>query len=271
MICINNLTFRYPDGTLALDSVDLNIHKGEFVAIVGKNGCGKSTILRHMNGLLLPTEGSVIVKGMDTSDPFSLLKIRHTAGMVFQDPGSQFIGMTVEEDVAFGPENLALPPEKIQSLVNRSLREVGMLEHRNHTPRTLSGGQKQKVAFASVLAMEPEVILFDEVTSMLDSNTRKDILDIIKKLHKNGTTVVYVTHRLEELVYADRLVVMDKGCIIHDGNPRAILSKENPVSFGFDLPPVIELARRLADEKIIDSSLLPLSKEELREVLCQLM
>ncbi|WMW21913.1 ATP-binding cassette domain-containing protein [Methanolobus mangrovi] len=271
MICINNLSFRYPDGTLALDSVDLNIRKGEFIAIVGKNGCGKSTILRHMNGLLLPCEGSVTVKGMDTSDPSSLLKIRHTAGMVFQDPGSQFIGMTVEEDVAFGPENLGLSPEEIQFFVNRSLQDVGMLEHRNHTPRTLSGGQKQKVALASVLAMGPEIILFDEVTSMLDASSGKDILDLIKKLHKNGTTVVYVTHRLEELAYADRLVVMDKGRIIHDGNPRTILSKENPVSFGFALPPVIELARRLADENIIDPSLLPLSKEELREVLCQLM
>ncbi|WP_094227070.1 energy-coupling factor transporter ATPase [Methanolobus psychrotolerans] len=271
MIFINNLSYRYPNGTLALDSVDLHIRKGEFIAIAGKNGCGKSTLLRHINGLLVPCEGYVVVKGMDTSDTSHIQDIRRVAGMVFQDPESQFIGMTVEEDVAFGPENLGLPPEEIQNRVDSSLNIMGMMGQKNHTPRTLSGGQKQKVALASVLAMEPEVILFDEVTSMLDSMSRNDILLHVKQLHENKTTVVYVTHHLEELVYADRLVVMDKGRVIHDGNPRIILRQGNPLNLGIELPPVIELSRRLCDSGLITPAFFPLSVEELREVLCQLM
>ncbi|SFM47354.1 energy-coupling factor transporter ATPase [Methanolobus profundi] len=271
MIHIKDISYRYPDNTLAIDSLSLNINKGEFVAIAGKNGCGKSTLLRHMNGLLLPCQGSVVVNGMDTSDPSSLMDIRRTAGMVFQDPGSQFIGMTVEEDVAFGPENLGLSQREINERVDLSLQNVGMEGYRYHTPRSLSGGQKQKVALASVLAMKPDIILFDEVTSMLDPCSRKDILSLIENLHENGTTVVYVTHHLEELVHADRLVVMENGRIVHDGHPREILSRNDPEQFGSDLPPVIELARRLADSGLIpaDPSSFPLSRAELREVLCR--
>ncbi|MDY0388473.1 MAG: energy-coupling factor transporter ATPase [Methanolobus sp.] len=271
MIRINNLIYRYPDGTQVLDSVSLDICKEEFVAIAGKNGSGKSTLLRHMNALLLPTEGSVIVNGMDTTDPSSILNIRQMTGMVFQDPESQFLGMTVEEDLAFGPENLGLLQEEIRKRVNRAVQNVGMQEYKDHTPRSLSGGQKQKVALASVLAMEPEIILFDEVTSMLDPKSRKEILDLITQLNENGTTVVYITHRLEELVHADRLIVMENGSITHNGNPRIILSQGDAMNFGFELPPMIELAKRLCDSGFIDPACFPLSREELREALCRLI
>ena len=270
MIKIENLSYRYPDGTPALDSITLKIRKGEFVAIAGKNGCGKSTLLRHINGLLQPDSGSVTVKGMDTSDPSKLQEIRRTASMVFQDPQSQFIGMTVEDDIAFGPENLGLSSSEIQKRVSAALESVGMSDYRYNTPRTLSGGQKQKIALASVLAMEPEIILFDEVTSMLDSDSKKDILLLIKTLHETGTTIIYVTHLVEELVLADRLVLMENSSIIQNGNPREIISKISSGSFGFDVPPIIELSKKLVDARIIAPSFLPLSKEELREALCQL-
>jgi energy-coupling factor transport system ATP-binding protein len=271
MIHINNLSYRYPDGTLVLDSVSMDVHKGEFVAIAGKNGSGKSTLLRHMNGLMLPSEGSVVVKGMDTIDSSFILNIRQIAGMVFQDPQSQFIGMTLEEDVAFGPENLGLPQEDIRKRVDMSLQDVGMQEYKHQTPGSLSGGQKQKVALASVLAMKPEIILFDEVTSMLDPYSRGEILGLITQLHENGTTIVYVTHRLEELVHADRLIVMENGRITHNGDPRVILSQGNVVDSGFEFPPVIELAKRLCDSGFIDPACFPLSREKLMEALCQLM
>lgn len=270
MIQIENLSYRYPSGTLALDSITLNIRKGEFVAIAGKNGCGKSTLLRHINGLLLPTEGSVSVKEMDTSDKSKLQDIRRIAAMVFQDPQSQFIGMTVEDDIAFGPENLSLPSSEIKRRVSTALESVGMSAYRHKTPRTLSGGQKQKVALASILAMEPEVILFDEVTSMLDSDSRKDILSLLKQLHEAGSTIIYVTHLVEELVLADRLLLMENGHIIQNGNPREIIAKISSGSFGFDAPPIIELSKKLLDAGIIPPSFLPLSKDELREALCRL-
>ncbi len=270
MIKITNLSYRYPDGTLALNSVNLDIKKGEFVVIAGKNGCGKSTLLRSINGLILPSEGSVAVNGMYTSDRSRVMDIRRMAGMIFQNPESQFIGMTVEEDVAFGPENLSLSTEEIHKLVEKSLRAVEMHEFRDHTPRILSGGQKQKIALASVLAMEPGIILLDEVTTMLDPDSRNEILSLVKRLHENGTTIVYVTHLLEELVHADRLVVMEEGRIMHDGDPRTILSQAKVTTFGFNLPPIIELSRKLRDSGIIDRTTFPLSKDELMEALCQL-
>lgn len=272
MIHIKDLTYRYPDGTLAINSLSMDIKKGEFIAIAGKNGCGKSTLLRHMNGLLFPSEGSVMVNNMDTTDPSSLFDIRRMVGMVFQDPQSQFIGMNVEEDIAFGPENLGLSQQNIRDRVDGALLDVDMQEYIYHTPRFLSGGQKQKVALASILAMEPEIILFDEVTSMLDPCSRKDILTLIERLHEKGTTIVYVTHRFEELVHADRLIIMGNGHLRLDGVPREILRRADPDDLGFAHPPIIELARNLADAGLISSEApsFPLSREELREVLCQL-
>ncbi|WP_407354983.1 energy-coupling factor transporter ATPase [Methanolobus sp. WCC5] len=270
MIRLENVTYHYNKRVPALDSVSIDIDQGEFVGVIGKNGSGKTTILRHMNGLLLPGEGSVTVKGMDTKDPSSIFKIRQVAGMVFQDPGSQFIGMTVEEDIAFGPENLGLPPGEIRRRVENSLSAVGMTGYNDHTPRTLSGGQKQKVALASVLAMEPEVILFDEVTSMLDPDSRKEVLSLITQLHENGTTIIYVTHCLEELVHADRLIIMEKGRIKHDDNPRLLIGQGNVVNSGLGLPTVMELSRRLLEAGFFEPASFPLSREELRDLLCQL-
>jgi energy-coupling factor transport system ATP-binding protein len=268
MINIDNLSYRYPDGTDALDSISLNVHKGEFVAVAGKNGCGKSTLLRHINGLLQPGKGSVVVKGMDTCDLLNLQNIRRTAGMIFQNPQSQFIGMTVEEDVAFGPENLGLHSSDINRRVTEALESTGMSGYRHNTPKTLSGGQKQKVALASILAMQPEIILFDEVTSMLDLRSRNDILALIKQLNEAGTTIIYVTHLLEELVHADRLVLMENGRITHNGCPRGIISRISSNDFGFDLPPIIELSKKLMDAGIIDDAFFPLSKDELLEAIC---
>lgn len=270
MISIQNVSFRYDEGAPALDSVSLEIDKGEFVAITGRNGSGKSTLLRHINGLILPGEGFVFIKGMDTKDISSLFNIRQVAGMVFQDPDSQFIGMTVAEDIAFGPENLGLPTAEIRRRVESSLSAVGMEGYKDHTPRKLSGGQKQKVALASVLAMEPELILFDEVTSMLDPDSRMDVLWLIKQLHENGATVVYVTHCLDELVHADRLIIMEKGRITHDGNPRLLIAQGDVMNSALGLPPVMELSRRLLNAGFFEHSCFPLSREELRDVLCQL-
>ncbi|MDG6243068.1 MAG: energy-coupling factor transporter ATPase [Methanolobus sp.] len=270
MISIQNVSYSYNGHIPALHSVSVEIYKGEFVAIIGGNGSGKSTLLRHINGLLLPSAGSVTIKGMDTKDISSVFNIRQIAGMVFQDPGSQFIGMTVGEDIAFGPENLGLPPKEIRRRVESSLSAVGMAGYNDHTPGKLSGGQKQKVALASVLAMEPEVILFDEVTSMLDPDSRMDILSLIKQLHENGTTVVYVTHCLDELVHADRLIIMEKGHITHDGDPRLLISRGDVMNSGLGLPPIMELSRRLLNAGFFEPGCFPLSREELRDVLCQL-
>ncbi len=198
MIHINNLSYRYPDGTLALDGVDMSIEKGEFVALIGKNGCGKTTLVRHLNALLTPTEGSVSVFGMDTKDRSGVWNIRQTVGMVFQNPQTQFVGTTLEEDVAFGPENLTLPPNEIRKRVDRSLREVGLLEYKTHAPKALSGGQMQRAAIAGVLAMEPECIVLDEVTSMLDPGSRGNVLDIIQQLHQRGN-IISTGHGTQQL------------------------------------------------------------------------
>ncbi len=271
MIQLNNVSYCYNENDYALDSVSLEIKKGEFIGIAGRNGSGKSTLIRLINGLLLPLQGNVNVMGMDTMDNDSIIGIRKIAGMVFQDPQSQFIGMTVGEDVAFGPENLGLSHEDICGRVDTSLKAVGMYIYKDHTPRALSGGQKQKVALASILAMEPELILFDEATSMLDPVASEEVLKLIKQLHNKGVTIVYVTHRLEELIFADRLIIMDKGRIMHDDNPRKLLNEENILDSGIYLPPIIELSRRLCSEQVIEPIRLPISREELMEALCQLM
>ncbi len=241
MIHINNLSYRYPDGTLALDGVDMSIEKGEFVALIGKNGCGKTTLVRHLNALLTPTEGSVSVFGMDTKDRSGVWNIRQTVGMVFQNPQTQFVGTTLEEDVAFGPENLALPPNEIRKRVDRSLREVGLLEYKSHAPKALSGGQMQRAAIAGVLAMEPECIVLDEVTSMLDPESRGNVLDTIQQLHHGGKTIIFVTQRIEEILsLADRIVSMDNGKIEFMGTPHEYLA-----SVESDIPAITNLMRKL--------------------------
>ncbi len=245
MIRIEDLSYDFPDGAQGLKQINLKIERGEFLGIVGRNGSGKSTLVRHLNGLLKPTEGKVSINGMDTADPSNLLKIRQTVGMVFQNPYTQFVGTTLEEDVAFGPENLALPPEEIRERVDRALEVVGLENFKNHSPKTLSGGQSQCAAIASALAMKSECIVFDEISSMLDSRSREQVREIIRKLRKKVRTIVYVTHRLEEVLYADRVIIMDRGEIVREGSPKTVFKASDPGKFGLELPPVVELLNSL--------------------------
>jgi energy-coupling factor transport system ATP-binding protein len=269
MIDIRKLRYNYPNGTLALDSVDMYIGRGEFLVIAGRNGSGKSSLVRHMNALLLPSGGSVYVNGLCTSQKKHHLGIRRAVGMVFQEPDSQFIGMTVEEDIAFGPENLGLPSSRIRELVDISMATLGISELRFHSPRSLSGGQKQKVALAGVLAMEPECIIFDEVTSMLDPISRQEVLEAIRRIHAEGTTIVHVTHRLEEALDADRLVIMDSGRIVADAPPRNVFMEHDLEGYGIETPVMVALSKMLAGAGLSVTGL-ALTKEELLEDICQL-
>lgn len=257
MIKIENLTFRYPDGTEALKEIQLRIKKGEFVALLGRNGSGKSTLLKHLNGLLQPSEGKVFVKGLDSSDNSNLLKIRQRVGLVFQNPITQFVGTTLEEDVAFGPENLGLPSAEIRKRVDWALAEVGLEAYKTRAPKTLSGGEQQGAALASVLALQPECLALDEPTSMLDPESRALFLRTLNKLWKKGQTLVYGTQRLEEILAADRVIVMDRGKIVRQGKPKEVLKAANTSTsgsepglktFGLKLPPLIELLNGLEAE-----------------------
>lgn len=248
MIRIENLSYRFSDGTESLRDINLRIKKGEFVALLGRNGSGKSTLVRHLNGLLRPSEGKVFVKGLDTTDSSNLRKIRQAVGMVFQNPATQFVGTTLEEDVAFGPENLALPGEEIRERVDRALSEVGLASFKSQAPKALSGGQQQCAAIACVLAMKPECIVFDEVTSMLDLESRELVMQIILKLRQKTRTLVYVTHRLEEVLAADRVIVMDRGEIMLTGRPEEVFKVPGLAAFGIKTPPVVELLNGLEAE-----------------------
>lgn len=245
MIRLEKVSYSYPDGTPALENINLAIKKGEFVAIIGKNGSGKSTLALHLNGLLKPQKGKVIIRGMDTRDISNLPGIRKLVGIVFQNPETQFVGRTVEEDLAFGPENLCLPPVEIRKCVDMALAETGFEKYRYRSPKTLSGGQGQFVALAGILAMRPECLVFDEVTSMLDPDSGTDVLERIRKLQRKGKTVVYITHNLEELHAADRIIVMDKGRIVLEGDPESVFADPSLQSLGLTLPSLIELAARL--------------------------
>lgn len=245
MIRLEKVSYSYPDGTSALENVTLAIKKGEFVGIIGKNGSGKSTLALHLNGLLKPQKGKVMVRGMDTRDLEKLQGIRKFVGIVFQNPETQFVGRTVEEDLAFGPENLCLPPVEIRKCVDTALAETGFEKYRYRSPKTLSGGQSQCVALAGILAMRPECLIFDEVTSMLDPNSGAAVLKRIKKLQRKGKTIVYITHNLEELHAADRIIVMEKGRIILEGDPESVFSDASLQNLGLTLPSLFELAVRL--------------------------
>ena len=242
VIQTERLTFAYEaeegeEPVPVLKGVDLTIEKGTFVAVIGHNGSGKSTLAKHFNGILLPTGGAVYVEGMDTADEELLIEIRRRVGMVFQNPDNQIVSNIVEEDVAFAPENLGYPSEEIRHRVDEALRMVGMYEYRTHAPHLLSGGQKQRIAIAGVLAMRPECIVFDEPTAMLDPRGRRDIISIIEKLRREGTTVVLITHHMDETVGADRIVVMDEGRVVRDGAPREIFADvEGLRALGMDVP-----------------------------------
>lgn len=254
MIKAENLVYEYgPAGDArhaALCGINLTIEQGEFVAIIGHNGSGKSTLAKHFNALLVPTSGTVKVKGMKTSDPRNLWKIRQTVGMVFQNPDNQIVATTVEEDVAFGPENLGVPPAEIRRRVREALECVDMLEYMRHAPHLLSGGQKQRVAIAGVIAMRPECIVLDEPTAMLDPSGRREVMRTITRLNREeGITIVLITHFMNEAVQADRVLVMEAGRIVLDGSPRKVFSRvETLRALHLDVPQVTELAHELNKE-----------------------
>lgn len=233
--------------TRAVDEVDLDVKKGDFVAILGHNGSGKSTLAKHINAILYPTEGTVWVDGMDTKDEKELWNIRQEAGMVFQNPDNQIIGQVVEEDVGFGPENMGVPTEEIWARVEESLKAVGMYEYRKYSPNKLSGGQKQRVSIAGVIAMHPQCIILDEPTAMLDPNGRREVVRAVRALNDvEGITVVLITHYMEEIIHADRVFVMDKGRIAMQGTPREIFSQvEKLKELRLDVPQVTLLAYEL--------------------------
>lgn len=231
----------------AIDELDVDINEGDFVAVLGHNGSGKSTLAKHINGLLLPTEGTVWVGDMDTRDEEHIWDIRKTAGMVFQNPDNQIIGNVVEEDVGFGPENIGVPTEEIWKRVDESLKAVGMTAYRLQSPNKLSGGQKQRVAIAGVMAMKPRCIVLDEPTAMLDPNGRKEVIKTVHQLNKaENITVLLITHYMEEAIDADRIIVMNDGRIAMDGKPVEIFSRVDELkALGLDVPQVTELAYEL--------------------------
>ena len=231
----------------AIDEVDIEAKEGQFIAILGHNGSGKSTLAKHLNAILMPTEGSVWVNGKNTSNPDELWDVRQSAGMVFQNPDNQIIGTVVEEDVGFGPENLGVPTDEIWQRVEESLKAVGMIEYRHHSPNKLSGGQKQRVAIAGVVAMEPKCIVMDEPTAMLDPVGRREVLKTVHKLRKQKkVTVILITHYMEEVVDADKIFVMDHGKVVMEGSPKEIFSKEDELkSYRMDVPQVTILADEL--------------------------
>lgn len=255
MIEIEKVVYEYKSNdkqVTALDEVSLQINEGEFVVVIGHNGSGKSTLAKHMNALLIPTSGDVKVKGMNTKDEALVWDIRQVAGMVFQNPDNQIVATIVEEDVAFGPENMGVPSAEIIKRVNESLKIVDMEEYRNKGPHLLSGGQKQRIAIAGVIAMRPKCIIFDEPTAMLDPSGRREVINTIKKLNKEeGITIIHITHFMEEAVDADRVIVMEDGNIVSQGTPREVFSRVDELkTLGLDVPQVTELAHQLIKEGI---------------------
>ena len=250
----------------AIDEVDIEAKEGQFIAILGHNGSGKSTLAKHLNAILMPTEGSVWVNGKNTSNPDELWNVRQSAGMVFQNPDYQIIGTVVEEDVGFGPENLGVPTDEIWQRVEESLKAVGMIEYRHHSPNKLSGGQKQRVAIAGVVAMEPKCIVMDEPTAMLDPVGRREVLKTVHKLRKQKkVTVILITHYMEEVVDADKIFVMDHGKVVMEGSPKEIFSKVDELkSYRLDVPQVTILADELR-KRGLDIPKGILRKEELVE------
>ena len=252
----------------AIDGVDLDVRAGQFIAILGHNGSGKSTLAKHLNALLFPTEGTVWVDGMDTKDGKNLWEIRREAGMVFQNPDNQIIAQVVEEDVGFGPENIGVPTEEIWERVEKSLKAVGMYEHRKKSPNRLSGGQKQRVSIAGVIAMEPKCIVMDEPTAMLDPNSRKEVIKAAMSLNREkGITIILITHYMEEAVQADRIFVMDEGKIAMQGTPEEVFSQvEKMQELDLDVPQVTLLAYELRKAGL-DIPAGILTKEELADAL----
>ena len=274
IIHIEHISFTYPEEEgretfAALDGVTLDIEAGSFVAVLGHNGSGKSTLAKHMNAVLLPTGGKVYVDGMDTWDEEVLLEIRRRVGMVFQNPDNQIVANVVEEDVAFGPENLGVPTEEIRRRVDAALKAVGMESFLLHAPHNLSGGQKQRIAIAGINAMEPKCIVLDESTAMLDPSGRREVLDTVRRLNREkGITIVLITHHMNEAAMADRVVVMDDGHVVMDGKPREILTRmEDLRAIGLDVPHTVELLHGLREDGF-DVPLDALTVEECADAVC---
>lgn len=276
MIKSEDLVFKYVNAEeqtekVAINHVSMEVKKGEFLVILGHNGSGKSTMAKHMNALLLPSGGKMYVDGLDTSDIENLWEVRRRAGMVFQNPDNQLVATIVEEDVAFGPENLGVDPKEIIERVDDSLKAVGMYEYRKHAPHLLSGGQKQRIAIAGILAMRPKCIVLDEPTAMLDPSGRNEVMKTIKEVNKKfGITIILITHYMDEAAQADRIIVMDKGEKVMEGVPREIFSQVEKIkSIGLDVPQVTELAYELQKEGV-DISTEILNIDEMVNALCQL-
>ncbi len=273
IIKLHNLSHTYTDheGKLvhALDGVSLTVHNGEFVAIIGTNGSGKSTLAKHLNALLLPSSGQCLVNGLDVSQPENLWSIRQSVGMVFQSPDKQIVAAIVEDDIAFGPENLGIEPAEIVRRVDEALARVGMENYRHHAPHLLSGGQKQRVAIAGVLAMRPQCLALDEPTAMLDPQGRQEVLSTVHKLNKEeNITVVYITHFMEEAVTADRVIVMEQGKIVMEGRPQDIfIHVEQLKGLGLDVPVAAEVAFRLREKGLPLADTI-ITDDELAVALC---
>lgn len=269
---IKNLTHIYNNGAEneheALKNININIDEGEMVAVLGSNGSGKSTLAKHLNGLLLPTSGSVLINGLSTSSAEELWQIRQQVGMVFQNPDNQLIAAIVEDDVAFGPENLGLPPAVIRERVKNALAAVDMLHFRTFAPHLLSGGQKQRVAIAGALAIEPKCLILDEATAMLDPVGRNEVWQALNKLHNElGMTIIFITHFMEEAALADRVIVMNKGIIAMDGTPQEIFTRSEEIkSMGLDVPLAVEIADSLRQTGVYLPSNI-LTDEDLAEAL----
>jgi energy-coupling factor transport system ATP-binding protein len=274
IICTENLTFEYEplqengENITALRDIDLKIEKGSFTAVLGRNGSGKSTLAKNFNALYVPTSGRVLVAGMDTADDMLVWEIRKTAGMVFQNPDNQIVASVVEDDVAFGPENLGVPTDEIRQRIDDAMKSTGIYEQRLKTPSTLSGGQKQRVAIAGVIAMKPECIIFDEPTAMLDPKGRTDVMNIIAKLHKEGITIILITHFMEEACEADRIIIMNNGTVISDGKPAEIFSRPELIQeAGLEIPAAVRIAAALRKRGLeVPSDVL--TNEALAEWLC---
>ena len=276
-INVDHLAYTYPGvddtpGVAVFKDLSLQIEQGTFVAILGGNGCGKSTLAKHFNTILLPSGGSVTVFGMDTSDEEKLIQIRRTVGMVFQNPDNQIVANVVEEDVAFGPENLGVASPAIRHRVDNALKQVGMYEYREHAPHLLSGGQKQRVAIAGVIAMEPKCIVLDEPTAMLDPRGRREVMDTIRQLNKDkNITVILITHHMDEAAQAQRVVVLHKGQVALDGEPREVFSHVQKLhELGLAAPETVELCWELNKEGF-DLPLERLNAEECAQTLYEVL
>lgn len=274
IVSVEDISFEYvteEDKFKAIDNLSLNVKQGEFVVVIGHNGSGKSTLSKNLNAILMPTSGNIYINGLNTKEEKNLWDIRQTAGMVFQNPDNQIVATIVEEDVAFGPENLGIDPPEIRKRVEESLESVGMYEMRDRQPHLLSGGQKQRVAIAGIIAMKPKCIIFDEATAMLDPSGRKEVMKTIKRLNKEeDISIMHITHFMEEAVDADRVIVMEKGKKVLEGAPKEVFSKvEMLKNIGLDVPCMTELSKELKEEGLdIDGDILTV--DEMVVKLCQL-